>query len=192
MDISAHEEGFSKMQEVKRRFFALRNGIISDTLRRAGSPFKVIFGLNLPQLKEIADFTGKDRELAEALRANDTTRESLLLAPLIYPGNELTEEEARRWLADCPTEEVSDMLCHGLLRHCSFAPEVAFGMLEKKDATDMEVYGALRLIMNLLRGLPAEKCRAAVNAADARTPAIQRLKSQIIDELDFLEDTPQN
>ena len=45
---------FNPLQNIKRRFFALRNGVIADTLRRAGSPFKIIFGLNLPQLAEIA------------------------------------------------------------------------------------------------------------------------------------------
>ena len=35
----------NEMQIVKRHFFAMRNGIIADTLRRAGSPYHIIFGL---------------------------------------------------------------------------------------------------------------------------------------------------
>ena len=58
---------YNDMQLVKRRFFAMRNGIIADTLRSAGSPFKIIFGLNLPQIIDIASQTPHTIELAEQL-----------------------------------------------------------------------------------------------------------------------------
>lgn len=61
---------FSKMQRLKRRFFAMRNGITADALRRVGQPFRVIFGLNMPQLREIAGEFGPDEELARELWAN--------------------------------------------------------------------------------------------------------------------------
>ena len=72
------------MQTVKREFFAMRNGIIADTYRKAGTVFKIVFGLNLPQLVEIAGRTPHSRELAEALWANTTTRESMLLARCLW------------------------------------------------------------------------------------------------------------
>ncbi len=40
--------------EIKQRLYAMRNGVIADSLRNAGSPYRSIFGLNLPQLTEIA------------------------------------------------------------------------------------------------------------------------------------------
>lgn len=58
---------FSRLQHVKRRFFAMRNGVIADTYRRAGSPFRIIFGLNLPQITEIAAEFAPDSELAAEL-----------------------------------------------------------------------------------------------------------------------------
>ena len=45
---------YNRMQIIKRRFFAMRNGIIADTLRKAGLDYRMIFGLNLPQVVEIA------------------------------------------------------------------------------------------------------------------------------------------
>ena len=33
---------FSRLQQVKRRFFAMRNGVIADTYRKAGSPHHII------------------------------------------------------------------------------------------------------------------------------------------------------
>ena len=59
------EQKYRPMQAVKRHFFAMRNGVIADTLRHAGSPFRYIFGMNLPQLVETAEMTGKSRGLAE-------------------------------------------------------------------------------------------------------------------------------
>ena len=45
---------YNQMQIIKRRFFAMRNGIIADTLRKAGLDYRMIFGLNLPQITDIA------------------------------------------------------------------------------------------------------------------------------------------
>lgn len=189
MDISAHEEGFSAMQAVKRRFFALRNGIISDTLRKAGSPFSIIFGLNLPQIKEIAAYAGKDRALAEALWANTTTRESMMLAPFIFPEEEYTRDMARTWLSDCPSAEISDTLCHALLRHMPYAAELAFEILDSHDGSPQTRYGALRLMLNILPALDRSRARETAERERRNTdsPTTSRLAVQLTDELDFLE-----
>ena len=188
MDISSHEDGFSEMQAVKRRFFALRNGIISDTLRKGGSPFKIIFGLNLPQLKEIAEYTGKDAGLAEALWTNTTTRESMLLAPMIYPEEKFTAEMAREWLEASPAAEVTDMLSHALLRRRPFASDLVYSITDDNTACPALIYGALRLMFNLLPTLDPEKARAvAMRFSDFDGDvAVKRLAMQLIDELDFL------
>ena len=52
------------IQEVKHRCYAMRNGAVADTMRRLGAPYRVIFGVNLPQLKEIASDIQPDAALA--------------------------------------------------------------------------------------------------------------------------------
>ena len=52
----------------------MRNGIVADTLRKAGSPYRIIFGLNQPQISEIARVTGCNHEMAETLLADNHTR----------------------------------------------------------------------------------------------------------------------
>ena len=42
------------LQSIKKDFFVFRNGIVADTLRKAGMPHKVIFGLQIPQIAAIA------------------------------------------------------------------------------------------------------------------------------------------
>lgn len=140
---------YNDMQTVKRHFFAMRNGIIADTLRRAGSPFRIIFGLNLPQIVEIAAETPHTPELAEALWANSSTRESMLLAPMLYPTDGFSKGKALEWIVAVPASEVADILCHRLLRHLPFAKQLSEELIEKTDASDMERYTALRLAFNL-------------------------------------------
>ncbi|MDE7376526.1 MAG: hypothetical protein K2N16_06735, partial [Muribaculaceae bacterium] len=68
------------MQTLKRSMYAMRNGIVADALRKGGCPHKMVFGVNLPQLAEIARNFGKNREVAEQLWADTSTRESMMLA----------------------------------------------------------------------------------------------------------------
>ncbi|MDE6332414.1 MAG: hypothetical protein K2L80_07405 [Muribaculaceae bacterium] len=132
---------------MKRHFFAMRNGIVADTLRRAGSPYHIIFGLNLPQLAEIASLTPHTVELSDALHANSSTRCSCLMAPMIHPHADMSHEKALRWMSEALCTEETDVLCHRLLRHLPYACDVANEALAGEDRR--LVYGGLRLIANL-------------------------------------------
>ena len=174
---------YNDIQLIKREFFSLRNGIIADTIRRSGAPYKIIFGLNMPQLKEIADAIGPNRALADALHANATTRESLMLAPMIFPHGEMTPQIAAQWIADSPTAEVIDVTCHRLLRHLPFAAETAreFAVSD----SDMLRYAALRLLLNL-RDFPADEAAGIARAELARavplTAGVARMLLERLEE----------
>lgn len=158
---------FNDMQTVKRHFFAMRNGVIADTLRRAGSPFRIIFGLNLPQLVDIASVTHHNPELAERLWANASTRESMLLAPMLYPVDEFDIGTARRWIVSIPSTEAADILCHRLLRHTSYAPELAKELCASEN--EMSRYTGLRLWFNLVAKMPSDALAAA--RAELKSPS---------------------
>lgn len=55
-------------RRARQRMYAFRNGIVADTLRRAGLPHEVIFGLNLPQITAIAKDIRKETEAGAAAR----------------------------------------------------------------------------------------------------------------------------
>ncbi len=105
-----------------------RNGIIADSLRKAGMPYKVIFGLQLPQLKGIASELKESLNveelvgLGEQLHADKDVRESRLLAMAIYPPDRLSIDKAREWIADLQTREEADLLPFLLLRRTPFIP----------------------------------------------------------------------
>lgn len=177
------------MQSVKREFFALRNGVIADVMRRAGSPFRIIFGLNLPQLVEIAGRIGEDAELSQLLWENRSTRCSMLLAPMIMPREGLTMGRAAELVEESPSVEVVDVLCHRLLRHLDFAENLVEELME--SAQDMNRYAGLRLAFNLLNmgKMSAGSLRPQVEAllGDGWAPTAQ-LAAQLLEEIEFLEE----
>ncbi len=179
------ETSFNDMQTVKRRFFAMRNGVITDTLRRAGSPFSIIFGLNLPQISEIAAETPHTRDLAERLWANSTTRESMMIAPMLVDVNDFSLDDALRWIADVKAAEIADVLCLKLLRRTPYALDLA----DRLSHSDSKLgrYTGLRLMMNLVAADPARALDYAREVEKSETDhANIYLARQIIDEAQYL------
>lgn len=142
----------------------MRNGDLAAQISAGGVRYKMNFGLNLPQVSEIATaltdgtLDGLDhkptpqeiRDTARMLWANATTRESLLMAPMLFDIADIDSGEAAAMLAECPTTEVADVLCLKLLRNHPEAESIATRLYYADNSGDMQRYGAMRLIMNLL------------------------------------------
>lgn len=176
---------FNSMQAVKRQFFALRNGVIADHLRRTDGGYKIVFGLNLPQLAEIAASTGYDEKLADALWDNKSTRESMMLAPMLIDPETMPREKAAAWIMQVQHREVADILCHKLLRHTPYALELA----QELHESDIPLvrYTVIRLLFNLLPASASaakEICLREIPAGNSITAPIAR---QLLDELEFHE-----
>lgn len=177
------ETGYNDMQTVKRRFFAMRNGIIADTLRKGGSPFRIIFGLNLPQIVEITAEVPHTADFAQSLWDNSTTRESMLIAPMLYPHDEFDIATAREWVSMIPACEVADILCHRLLRHLPYSVEFAEELCRSAD--EMTRYTGLRLYFNLVYTHPKEALAAAKRELATPSALTARLASQLSEEASF-------
>lgn len=136
-----NEDTQAQLRAIKKEFMAYRNGIVADTLRRAGmTVYDVIFGLNLPQLSTIARSGRPSRQLAEALWQDRKVRESRLLALYIYPSVECGREAAISMMEDVQTREEADILCFRLLRFLPFAGE----LLDLPSVKDAYVREALK------------------------------------------------
>lgn len=141
------------IQEIKHQFLIYRNGIVADTLRNAGMPYNVIFGLQLPQLGLIAreaiasTETVQLEELADTLWADNKVRESRLLAPYLFNRESINEEKAQSLAGDVRTVEEADILCFRLLRFLPFANELATKL--KESANDKVSYCGRALERNL-------------------------------------------
>ncbi len=184
---------FSRMQQVKRRFFAMRNGMLADQMRSRGLSYKVNFGLNIPQIKEIAadllasGMTSSEQlELACRLWENMNTRESRLLAPMIFPADIMPRETAMLWLSEAQTTEIADHLCHSLLRRLPFAAEIATELFNTPGATSLQRYSSLRLLLNLvatgrLDPVPLEPLASAA----LNDPVARPVARQLMEEIEF-------
>lgn len=122
------------MKEIKHLFFTFRNGMMADTLRRYGMPYKTIFGLEIPRIAEIARGLAPSAELADALWADREVRESRLLAAYLFPVETMTEEKAVALAADVRTQEEADMLAFRLFKRLPFAARL-LDRLEADPAT---------------------------------------------------------
>ena len=112
------------MKKIKHLFFTYRNGAVADTLRRYGLPHKVIFGLEIPRISEIARGLKPSEELATELWNDSEVRESRLLATYLFPIESMTRERALELASDCRTQEEADMLAFRLLKCLPFAAEL--------------------------------------------------------------------
>lgn len=173
------------LNDIKRRVYAMRNGITAEVLRRSGAPYRMIFGVNLPHLSEIASEIGKDVEMAEMLWADKGVRESLILATMVYPPEQMSLSKAKAWIEDAPSLEIVDLLCHRLIGKMRQSVDLARSLSVSDD--DMLRYAALRIYFNLLPAYKAEARAAAKQERERGSAVTALISAALLDELDFIE-----
>ncbi|MBO7068624.1 MAG: DNA alkylation repair protein [Bacteroidaceae bacterium] len=104
----------SDLLNIKKELRAAMNGILSAKMREAGAPYKLVFGVELPRLQNIASEFKPSRILAQQLW-NENIRESKLLATMLMPPQEFLPEIADIWVDEIPTAEVAQVLVMHLL-----------------------------------------------------------------------------
>ena len=134
-------------RQIRQQFFVFRNGLLADNLRDKGDTHRMIFGLNLIQIIDIARSFEKDAEVATELWNSKDTRECRLIAPILYPVDSFSLETALKWIEETENKEIADNLCHKLLRDTPFAPDLCTSLAQ---GSTMQKYIALRLALNLL------------------------------------------
>lgn len=183
MDTDKHQE---ILRGIRKEFFAFRNGIIADKLRKAGDPHSMIMGCLLVDVQGIAAQTRDDIHDKEQLAAvaselwSDTnSRECRLAAPMLYPAEDMTLEKALQWCSTVETVEVADTLCHKLLRHLPDADALFRQLIA--DERPLMKYTGYRLMLNLIilgKLQPTEQLQIIVNneAEQAQGPLTSLLK----------------
>lgn len=110
-----------EVKEIKHYFFARRNGVTADVLRRAGSGFEMIFGVDVPGISALAREIGFDKELGMRLWEDRKVRESHLLAAWLLDPGTLSLEECVALAESVVDSEDAQMLAFRVLKH---RPEV--------------------------------------------------------------------
>ncbi len=141
-----------KLQLIKRDFRSLMNGTAAASLREKGLHYRLIFGVEWPQLMRLSAEIGKDHDLAQALWKEDI-RECRLLAGLIQPVETFSLELADVWIETMHYPEEAQYTVLSLFRHLPHVSEAAFQWIARSE----EMYrlcGWLVLARLFMKGLP--------------------------------------
>lgn len=182
----------NNLRDIRKEFFAFRNGIVADKLRKAGDPHGIIMGCLLVDVQAIAvRFSNNinDKEqlatIASELWSDTNSRECRLAAPMLYPADKMSTEQALQWCESVETVEVADNLCHKLLRHIN-GSDTLFRQLIA-DEKPLIKYTGYRLLLNLLllgKVHPTASLRTIVETeTTTATPPLTSLINDILEEL---------
>lgn len=175
------------LRTLRQNIYVMRNGILADSLRQNGCPYRLIFGLNLPQLTEIATQTGRRADLALELWRDTSLREAALMAPMLYPPEELTLDFARERAAAVRWTEDADILCFKLLRYAPFASRLAEELCTAE--APLSRYTGLRLYFCIVAQHPTEALKAAEREI-ARPEPLSTLAAMLRQEAEFILESP--
>jgi 3-methyladenine DNA glycosylase AlkD len=137
-----------ELKDIKRLYRLYMNGIVSQSMRLKGAEYRVNFGLTLPLLRRIAEQIPPSKEIAEQLWHDTGVRESMLLAPMVYPIEQCTPVDAQCWVEEVPNVEVADFCCKYLFARLPYASDLVVDWVASSQ--EIVVYTAFRLAYALL------------------------------------------
>ena len=117
-------------REIKKELRAGMNGILSARMREAGMPFHLIFGVELPRLRSIAEEFPRDADLACRLWEQDI-RETRRLAIMLMPPDSFAQETANAWAQTMLTAEEAQVMAMLLLPDTPNAKETSMAWLTR-------------------------------------------------------------
>ena len=141
------------VREIKGKLRLFMNGVLSQSLREKGLKYRLIFGVELPRLKEIAAEYEPNHELAQALWKEDI-RECKILAAYLQPTESFYPEIADIWVEQIHNSELADYVCMALFRRLPYASQKAFQWIASGER--MPMYIGFRLMGHLFATLGTE------------------------------------
>ena len=141
------------IREIKGKLRLFMNGVLSQSLREKGLKYRLIFGVELPRLKEIAAEYEPNHELAQALWKEDI-RECKILAAYLQPTESFYPEIADIWVEQIHNSELADYVCMALFRRLPYASQKAFQWIASGER--MPMYIGFRLMGHLFATLGTE------------------------------------
>lgn len=115
-----------RILDLKKELRAYMNGVASSSMRNSGiDGYRVIFGVDVVRLKELASEYGKDHALAQELW-KESVRECKILATMIQPVESFYPEIADIWVSDIKTQEMAEQASMNLFQFLPYASEKAF------------------------------------------------------------------
>ena len=179
----------STINDIKSELRLYMNGPLAQILRERGLKYHLIFGVELPRLKEIASKYEKDHDLAQALWKEDI-RECRILAGYLQPAVTFLPEIADIWLEAMHDTEIIDYTCMNLFRRLPYAKDKAFQWMASEAV--LTQYTGFRLMAHLLRSQDAltlssqdrdELLDQAEAAASSDSPLLCQVARDVLDKV---------
>ncbi len=124
------------LTDIKKELRANMNGVASAAMRQTDD-YRVNWGIELPRIHAIASEFEPSRELAQTLW-NERVRECKILATLLMPKVDFTEELCDIWVEEIHTDEIAQIFCLNLIQHMPYASTKAFEWIAQCGGTEGE------------------------------------------------------
>lgn len=181
------------IRDIKKEFRANMNGIASAQMRKGGIPHHVVWGIELPRLRQIASEFQRDRRLGQQLWA-ENVRESQLLGILLTPPADFIPEVADIWVNEACTPETVSLLAMELVVPQSWASDMAFRWIAGR-APLPALCGWLTMCRLLRKGdrlMPRSEAELRDHAAAVAAEAPVYLRKAIMQTMEALENVNVN
>lgn len=144
-----HEDS---LREIRADLRAAMNGIAARSIRESGMGYRLVYGVELPRLRQIAEGFTPERRLAQTLWQSDV-REEKILGILLYPKNEFDADIAHLWIESLLPEqaELAGLMAMELMSMMPDASELAF-LLMADERPMHQLCGLLTLTRLMMRG----------------------------------------
>jgi hypothetical protein len=138
----------STLYEIKKLLRLRMNGAVSASMRKSGLDYKLNYGLDATNIREIASRYQPDADLADTLW-KESSRECKILGTLLHPKEDFSTLKADLWLQGCTVFELTEQYCFNLLQHVNFAPDKAREWTQNESPSVREAgyILALRLLL---------------------------------------------
>jgi 3-methyladenine DNA glycosylase AlkD len=110
--------------DILKKLKSLSDPKAVEGMARFGINPENTFGVSIPNLRQIAKETGRDRALAQQLWASGI-HEARILASMVDDPKMVTEEQLERWVKDFDSWDVCDQCCMNLFEKTQFAYQKA-------------------------------------------------------------------
>lgn len=129
------------------------DGSVAQSMRESGLDYRYNWGWTRGYLLELATQYQPSRQLAEALR-DTSVRELLILSTMLFPREELTEQDVEAFLEKATNVELQEQLAFNLLSYVPLAIRWAEEVVTGSTTDEAKLYVALLTIANYTKRQP--------------------------------------
>lgn len=121
-----------KYEEILKQLKSLSNPEAIEGMARFGINPNNTYGVSIPDLRKIAQETGKDHTLALQLWSSGI-HEARILAGMIHEPEKVTGEQMEAWVADFDSWDVCDQVCSNLFDKTGLAYQKAIEWSDREE-----------------------------------------------------------